>query len=313
MEGLVLQTTGNDYVVRTETGEVYRCHLKGSFKQEGIRTTNPIAVGDRVIFEAETGEEWCWITKILLRKNYIIRRASNLSKRGQIIGANLDRALLIVTINYPVTSTTFVDRFLATCEAYDVPAGLIFNKTDRYTEAEMRELETLVDLYEGLGYPCYPVSVLEGKGLDPVREAVNHGLTLLSGHSGVGKSSLINALVPHSDRKTASISEANNSGVHTTTHSEMIPLPQTNGAYLIDTPGVRGFGTLDFEKENIGHYFPEIFASSAGCRYHNCTHTHEPGCAVLKDLKKGSVSHSRYKSYLSILTEDDEEKYRAPY
>ena len=313
MEGLVLQTTGNDYVVKAG-GEIYRCHLKGSFKQEGIRTTNPVAVGDRVHFELPLGEEeWCWITEILPRKNYIIRRSSNLSKQGQIIGANLDRAFVVATVNYPVTSTTFVDRFLATCEAYDVPGGIILNKVDRYSRCEMKEAESLAALYRRIGYRTFLVSALDGSGLPELAEEVSAGITLLSGHSGVGKTSLINALVPGIGRKTQEISEANNSGVHTTTYSEMIPLPGASGAYLIDTPGVRGFGTLDFEREKAGHYFPDLFALSAGCRFHNCTHTHEPGCAVLRACEEGSLPLSRYKSYLNVLTEDDEEKYRAPY
>ena len=312
MEGLVLQTTGNDYAVKSPGG-VFRCHLKGSFKQDGVRTTSPIAVGDFVVFEKDSDEEWCWITGILPRKNYIIRRASNLSKRGQIIGANLDRAYLVVTINYPVTSTTFTDRFLSTCEAYGVPAGIVFNKVDRYNHTELCELKALTTLYREIGYECVVVSARTGEGIEELKRRLSEGVTLLSGHSGVGKSSLINALVPMSDRKTQEISEANNSGVHTTTFSEMIPLPWSNGAYIIDTPGVRGFGTLDFEKEKVGHYFPEVFEASKGCRFHNCTHTHEPGCAVIEAVRSHGIASSRYKSYLSILTEDEDEKYRAPY
>lgn len=312
MEGLVLQTTGNDYVVESSEGN-FRCHLKGSFKQDGIRTTNPLSVGDVVLFEKEDGEEWCWITDIKPRKNYIIRRASNLSKRGQIIGANLDRALLVVTINYPITSTTFIDRFLATCEAYSVPGGIVFNKTDRYDGHELEELAELIEVYEAIGYKCLAVSAATGDGIEDLRRTIAGGITLFSGHSGVGKSSLINALIPDAERKTGEISEANNAGIHTTTYSEMMPLPGVQGSYIIDTPGVRGFGTLDFEKEEVGHYFPEIFKASSECRFHNCTHTHEPGCAVLDAVKSGSIVSSRYKSYLSILTEDEDEKYRAPY
>ena len=313
MEGLVLQTTGNDYVVKS--GEsFFRCHLKGSFKQDGIRTTNPIAVGDVVLFEKEEdGEEWCWITGIRPRKNYIIRRSINLSKKGQILGANIDLALLVVTINYPVTSTTFIDRFLATCEAYNVPVSIVFNKIDRYSDDEFRELTSLIALYEKIGYRCFTVSALTMEGMDKVIETITGKISLFSGHSGVGKSSLINSLVPGAERKTQSISEANNSGVHTTTYSEMIPVDGKADTFIIDTPGIRGFGTLDFEKSEVGHYFPDIFKLSAECRFHNCTHTHEPGCAVIEALGSSILAHSRYKSYLSILNEDEEEKYRAPY
>lgn len=313
MEGLVLQSTGNDYIVES-LGDRYKCHLKGSFKQDNNRLTNPIAVGDYVRFEkGEDGEEWSWITEIMPRKNYIIRRSSNLSKRGQVIGANLDRALLVATINYPITSTTFIDRFLATCEAYSVAGGIVFNKIDRYNKPELEELWALMDLYESIGYKARAISAYTREGIDDLMELISDGVTLLSGHSGVGKSSLINVLIPNADRKIAEISEANNAGVHTTTHSEMIALPSHHGAYIIDTPGVRGFGTLVFEKEDVGHYFPEIFRLSKECKFYNCTHTHEPECAVLRGLKTGRISPTRYKSYLSIFSEDEDEKYRAPY
>lgn len=311
--GLVVQNTGSFYLVKVESGGTYNCKLKGSFKLSGIRTTNPVAVGDVVDFElpeADEGEQMGWITNIYPRRNYIIRRSSNLSKQSHIIGANLDRSLLLVTVNYPVTSTTFIDRYLATAEAYRVETALVFNKVDRYGDRELQKLKELSHTYERIGYRCFIVSAKEGRGFEELKSYISEGVTLISGHSGVGKSTFINALVPGAHLRTQSISEQHNTGVHTTTFSEMIPFGGQQGTYLIDTPGIKGFGTIEFEREEVGHYFREIFRVGKGCFYSNCTHTHEPDCAVRRALTTGEISTSRYKSYLSILNDEEESKYR---
>lgn len=261
--------------------------------------------------QQSSGDQLYWITEIQPRHNYIIRRASNLSKQAHILGANLTRTLLIATISYPITTTIFIDRYLATATAYGVPAVLVFNKVDRYRPEEQQRLRELMALYNGIGVPACAVSATKGEGLDELRGLLNEGITLIAGHSGVGKSTLINALVPRATLATAAISEAHNQGVHTTTSSRMIPFGEEGrGAYLIDTPGIKGFGTIEFEREEVGHYFPEIFRASQHCRYNNCTHTHEPACAVLEAFKAGNIASSRYKSYLSILYEEEEGKYR---
>lgn len=319
--GIVIGNPGNEYTVRSE-GKDYPCRLKGRFKIKGIRTTNPIAIGDRVRFSIPegSGESFggkvdlcCFITEILPRKNYIIRRSINLSKEAHIIGANLDRALLIVTINYPETPLTFIDRFLATAEAYGVEAALVFNKIDLYSDEEQQMLGQLCKMYEEIGYRCFSVSAIENKGMEFLREYVSRGVTLLSGQSGVGKSSIINALVPTASLRTASISSTHLAGVHTTTYSTMIDLPGEPDSFLIDTPGIKGFGTLDFDPKEVGHFFPEIFQMSKSCRFSNCTHTHEPGCAVNVAVEEGHISESRFRSYLSILEDKDEAKYREAY
>lgn len=313
MKGRVLLCSSNRYEVLAENRR-YSCRLKGSFKNEEIKTTNPIAVGDEVLFdEPKEGEEWAWITTILPRKNYIIRRSANLSKQAHILGSNLDRTLLIATVNYPVTSTTFIDRFLATGVAYNVETAIVFNKIDRYNLSEEKVLDGWIQLYNNIGYRCFKLSTLTGEGLSEIKDYLANGISLVAGHSGVGKSTFINTLIPTASLRTASISDIHNSGVHTTTYSEMLQLPNSRDAFLIDTPGIRGFGTIDFEKEKVGHYFPEIFEVSKECRFHNCTHTHEPGCSVLISVKKGVIAASRYKSYISILEEDEKEKYRAGY
>lgn len=309
-KGLVIRNTGSWYVVKTDSGLSVECKIKGNFRLKGIRSTNPVAVGDRVqISGTESGNSF--ITEIEDRKNYIIRRASNLSKQSHIIAANLDLCLLVVTVNYPETSTTFIDRFLASAEAYRVPVSIVFNKADRYTEDELRYLEGLINLYDTIGYTCYKVSALTGEGIDEIRNLLKDRITLFSGHSGVGKSTLINAILPEQHQKTSEISAAHNKGMHTTTFSEMFPV-EGNG-YIIDTPGIKGFGTFDMKDEEVGHYFKEIFKFSAECKYGDCTHRHEPGCAVRQAVADHYISESRYASYLNILEDKEEGKYRSAY
>ncbi len=309
-KGLVIRNTGSWYVVKTDSGLSVECKIKGNFRLKGIRSTNPVAVGDRVqISGTESGNSF--ITEIEDRKNYIIRRASNLSKQSHIIAANLDLCLLVVTVNYPETSTTFIDRFLASAEAYRVPVSIVFNKVDRYTEDELRYLEGLINLYDTIGYTCYKVSALTGEGIDEIRNLLKDRITLFSGHSGVGKSTLINAILPEQHQKTSEISAAHNKGMHTTTFSEMFSV-EGNG-YIIDTPGIKGFGTFDMKDEEVGHYFKEIFKFSAECKYGDCTHRHEPGCAVRQAVADHYISESRYASYLNILEDKEEGKYRSAY
>lgn len=310
MKGLVIRNTGSWYTVQTDDGRWIDSKIKGVFRLKGIRTTNPVAVGDRVEI-VENQEGTAFITKIEERKNYIIRRASNLSKQAHIIAANIDQAMLIVTVNYPVTTTIFIDRFLATAEAYRIPVRLVFNKIDRYNEDDKEYLQGLITLYTTIGYPCSTVCALSQEGMEALKGELKGKITLLSGHSGVGKSTLINQLVPGIGLRTGEISEYHNKGMHTTTFSEMIALPE--GGYLIDTPGIKGFGTIDMEEAEVSHYFPEIFKMAANCRFGNCTHRHEPGCAVLEAVKEHLISESRYKSYLNILDDKDESKYREEY
>ena len=311
MNGLVVKNTGSWYLVRTDEGRDVECKVKGNFRLKGIRSTNPVAVGDRVQI-VENREGTAFITEIEDRRNYIIRRASNLSKQSHIIAANLDQCMLIVTVNYPETSTTFIDRFLATAEAYRIPTSLLFNKTDLYEEDDLRYLDSLIHLYTNIGYPCFKVSAKEDLGLDEVKAKLHGRITLFSGNSGVGKSTLINALLPGTDARTGEISQAHNKGMHTTTFSEMYPVDDA-GSYIIDTPGIKGFGTFDMEVEEIGHYFPEIFRTSTECRYGNCTHRGEPGCAVRRAVEGHYISESRYQSYLSMLEDKEEGKYRTGY
>ena len=308
MRGLIIRNTGSWYTVRTDDGGLFDCKVKGTFRLKGIRSTNPVAVGDVVTITPGADGQTALIDGIEDRRNYIIRRASNLSKQSHIIAANVDMAALIVTIAHPETSTTFIDRFLASAEAYRVPVLIVFNKTDLYDDAERGQMQRLVSLYQDIGYRCVTCSAETGDGIDELRAELQGQTTLLSGNSGVGKSTLLNLLVPDADAKTAEISAAHDSGMHTTTFSQMFFLPQ--GGALIDTPGIKGFGTFDMEREEVSHYFREIFKASAECRFGNCTHTHEPGCAVLQAVAEGSIAESRFNSYLSMLEDKDEDKYR---
>lgn len=310
MHGLVIKNTGSWYQVKTDEGQLIECKIKGNFRLKGIRSTNPVAVGDRVQI-VQNQEGTAFISEIEDRRNYIIRRASNLSKQSHILAANLDQCMLIITVNYPETTTIFIDRFLATAEAYRIPVKLIFNKIDVYDEDDTRYLDALIHLYSHIGYSCFKVSAKEGIGIETLKKELAGKVTLLSGHSGVGKSTLINALLPGTETKTGAISSYHNKGMHTTTFSEMFPVEE-NG-YIIDTPGIKGFGTFDMEEEEIGHYFPEIFQTSADCKYSNCTHRHEPGCAVRRAVEEHLISESRYTSYLNMLEDKEEGKYREAY
>ena len=305
MKGLAIKNTGSWYTVQTDDGQLLDCKVKGNFRLRGIRSTNPVAVGDRVCVS-----EGNFITEIEDRRNYIIRKSINLSKQSHIIAANVDQALLVVTVSRPQTSTTFIDRFLASAEAYRVPVVLIFNKTDIIDDDERRYQEMMIRLYETVGYECRAVSAETGEGFDGLLPMLQGKITLLSGNSGVGKSTIINRLVPGVNLRTAEISDAHQTGQHTTTFSEMIPLGK---GWLIDTPGIKGFGTFDMEPEELTSYFREIFRFSKDCRFSNCTHTHEPGCAVLQALEDHYIAQSRYQSYLSMLNDKDESKYREAY
>ena len=319
MSGLVIKNTGSWYTVLFDDGTTADCKIKGNFRLRGIRSTNPVAVGDRV--EVSDG----FITEIADRKNYIIRKSPNLSKQSHIIAANVDQAVLVVTVNYPQTSTTFIDRFLASAEAYRVPVILLFNKTDLLDADERHYQDLMVNLYETVGYQCLQVSAVTGQGMDQLLPLLEGKITVFSGNSGVGKSTLLNKIVPEANLRTAEISEAHNAGMHTTTFSEMIPFSHSTfhiphstinqnrieRSWLIDTPGIKGFGTFDMEPEEICGYFKEIFHFSKNCRFRNCTHTHEPGCAVRKALEEHYIAESRYNSYLSMLEDKEEGKYRS--
>ena len=334
MTGLVVKNTGFWYLVLPDgrkhnnnllqldatqqpaEGGLVPCKVKGNFRLKGIRTTNPVAVGDIVNFEINK-EGFAFINRIEKRRNYIIRKSINLSKQAHILASNLDLALLIVTASHPLTSTTFIDRFLATAEAYRVPAVLAINKMDLYEGSDLEYADFLTRLYRKVGYPVFQISVETGSGIDELRKELIGRTTLLSGNSGVGKSSLLNRLIPDVNTKTAQISDVHDQGMHTTTFSELYVMPQTeefpscsSPTYIIDTPGIKGFGTIEFEKETVSHYFREIFAMSGNCRFGNCTHTHEPGCAVLKAVEDYEIAPSRYESYLSILEDEEDGKYR---
>lgn len=309
MLGVVYKSTGSWYTVKTEKNEFFECRIKGKFRIQGIKSTNPIAVGDVVEFEIEQlGDDTVGtINRIEDRKNYIIRKSVNLSKQTHIIAANLDQVFLLVTLNNPTTYTIFIDRFLATAEAYDIPAILLFNKIDTYNEEELVEVKYLAALYRNVGYTCLGISAKTGKNIDKVQQAMLKKTSMFAGHSGAGKSTLVNALEPELDLKTAEISEQHLQGQHTTTFAEMFDL--AFGARIIDTPGIKGFGVVDMEKEEIGDYFPEFFALKGECKFNNCLHLDEPQCAVKEALEKEEVAWSRYRSYVQMTT-GEEENYR---
>jgi ribosome biogenesis GTPase / thiamine phosphate phosphatase len=314
-QGLVIKTTGSWFTIEDSEGKQFECKVKGNFRIKDIKSTNPVAVGDRVNFlvshdlknksDMNTG----WITSIEDRKNYIVRRSPNLSKQSHIIAANIDQAILVATIIRPVTTTTFIDRYLASAEAYRIPVLLVFNKTDLYKENDIEAMHSLISVYSKIGYPCIATSAFDPTGLDRLKKAIKDKINVINGHSGVGKSTLINKLQPGLNIKTAEISEMHKTGKHTTAYSVMHKL--AFGGYIIDTPGIKGFGMLDMEAWEISHYFPEIFRIAANCQYNNCSHTHEPGCAVKEAVYHGDVAESRYISYLGLLEGND--KYRKPY
>lgn len=307
MQGLVIKNTGSWYTVLTDEGKTIESKIKGNFRLKGIRSTNPLAVGDRVEIICNN-EGTAFISEIKDRRNYIVRKSPNLSKQSHILAANVDQVFLIVTINNPRTSTTFIDRFLASAEAYRIPVTLIFNKNDLLSDEEKRLQKLTVGLYEHIGYPCFVVSAECQEGIEALKDELKGKVTLFSGNSGVGKSTLLNILLPDVCLRTAEISDAHNTGMHTTTFSEMLPFP--DGGWLIDTPGIKGFGTFNIEPEELSGYFKDIFGFSHDCKFHNCTHTHEPGCAVMKAVNEHLIAASRYASYLSMLEDKDESKYR---
>ncbi len=314
-KGLVIKSTGSWYTVETATGETFECKIKGKFRIKGIKSTNPVAVGDRVKFTIQTvsanenQEKIGLITAIEERKNYIVRRSINLSKQSHIIAANIDQAILVVTLSHPVTTTTFIDRYLASAEAYRIPVLLVFNKTDRYNSEQNELLAKQIEIYQNIGYKCLTTSAKTLEGVDQLKEALKNKTNVFNGHSGVGKSTLINILQPGLNLKTKEISDSHKTGKHTTTFSEMYKL--NFGGYIIDTPGIKAFGMLEMEPWEISHYFVEIFKISENCQYNNCSHTHEPGCAVKIAVEKGKIAKSRYLSYLGLLEADD--KYRPAY
>lgn len=307
-KGTVIKSTGSQYIVRGDDGSQHTCRIKGKMRLDDIKSTNPVAVGDFVMYEPANGEdEDGAIVELLPRRNYVVRRSTNLSKQTHVLASNVDQALLVVTVNYPVTTPVFIDRFLVSAEAFGVPVVIIFNKVDRYTAENLDDLDRYKDIYTSMGYTVIDVCAKKEIGLDRVKEILKDKISVIAGHSGVGKSTLINRIEPGLNLRTEEISEANNQGKHTTTNAEMHEF--SFGGYIIDTPGIRGFGIANIEKEEIAHYFRDIFSASEGCQYNNCTHTHEPGCAVKRAVVEGRVAETRYQSYINIL-EASTAKYR---
>lgn len=306
-KGLVIKSTGSRYKILSETGEILECTIKGKFRVKGLKTTNPVAVGDNILYITEADQKTGVITELLERRNYLIRKASNLSKQYQIIAANMDQVFLMVTIIEPETPVEFIDRLLATAEAYRIKASVIFNKTDLYSSDETARMEELIRMYEEIGYECFRLSLRNKINIQVLLTAMQNRISLISGNSGVGKTTLLNSINPALNLKTERISDYHKQGKHITTFPEMHPIP--GGGFLIDTPGIRGFGVIDMDRNEIYHFFPEIFKKSKECRFHNCLHLEEPGCAVRKAVETGEIYAVRYRSYLNIV-EGDDRKYR---
>lgn len=309
-EGIVTKAAGNVYTVRAADGSQIACFAKGNLRIQGLKSTNPITVGDRVLYTIQPTDHKGMIYKILDRKNYIIRRAINLSKQYHIIAANVDQAILVVTLADPPTSTEFIDRYLVGCEAFRIPAVLIFNKVDTYSTDLLQQCKELEEIYTQIGYTCMETSVKKNINIDRFKDLVAGKISVLNGHSGVGKSSLIKAIAPEVDIKIGDISEYHRTGKHVTSFSQMYEIFE--GAFIIDTPGIKGFGLVDIEKNELYHFFPEIFTHSTACKYNNCTHIHEPDCAVVEAVRAGQIAYSRYRSYVNIYF-DENEKYRSPF
>lgn len=307
-KGLVIKSTGSWYHVKSNDGNIVECKIRGKFRMKGIKTTNPISVGDIVDYKVDDKSEFGVIVKIHPRKNYIIRKSINLSKRAHILAANVDQAILMVTLAMPKTYPQFIDRFLVSAQAYSIPAKIVFNKIDLYNEETLNEMQQLISTYEAIGYECFSISAKENKGVDEITNLLANKISVIAGHSGIGKSTLINTIEPTLQLKTNEISDMHDSGMHTTTYPEMHTIG--NNGYIIDTPGIKGFGVIDIEKEEISHFFPEMFAVLENCQFYNCTHSHEPNCAVKNAVENGKISETRYKSYISLLTGDDDEKFR---
>jgi len=302
-KGIVYRSTGSWYTVQSE-GVFYECRIKGKLRLKGIKSTNPVAVGDWVYFEVDShaNANEGNITKIEERQNYIVRKSVNLSKQTHIIASNIDQVFLIVTLNNPPTFPAFIDRFLVTAEAYQIPVIILFNKIDTYSKLELEEITLLQKTYENIGYSTYLISAIQDEGIEKVKELMQDKVSMFSGHSGVGKSTLVNAISPSLDLKTAAISKQHQQGMHTTTFAEMFAL--SNGIKIIDTPGIKGFGVVDMLPEEIGNYFPEFYVRKSNCKFHNCIHVNEPNCAVIESVEKGEIAFSRYSSYTQMMEED---------